>query len=128
MIEGLDDVFGDPNGPAYQKREERVGPPLTYVGEKLGNSLRAVHELARGVHGASNSDLPVFSATDSEIIAEYQRKVDAAFYYGLVAYLALVNMLALANESQLVERLVALSSDEFDEWLRGIEEGGSVTG
>ena len=79
MIEGLDDLFGDPNGPAYQKREERVGPPLSYVGEKLGNSLRAVHELARGLHGVSSSDLPVLSATDSEHIAEYQRKVDGAF-------------------------------------------------
>lgn len=27
-MEGLDDVFGEPNGPAYESRQTRTGPPL----------------------------------------------------------------------------------------------------
>ena len=44
-FEGLDGLYADPNGPAYQQTETRNGPPLEYVAEKLGESLRALHRL-----------------------------------------------------------------------------------
>ena len=33
--ERFDEIPGDSNGTAYQKTEERTGPPLDYVAEKL---------------------------------------------------------------------------------------------
>ncbi len=119
MIDGLEGVFGDPNGPAYQQREERVGPPLAYVQEKLGNALRAIHALAHASAGQAAS-----GSTDEK----RQRKTAEAFYYSLVAYLALTNMLAAADDPDLVERLTAYSVDEFEQWLDDIERGESVTG
>jgi len=45
-----------------------------------------------------------------------------------LGYLALNNMLALANEKDLDDRLLAYSRDEFKEWLDRIDQAGSVTG
>ena len=113
MIEGLEGIFGDPNGPAYQKRETRVGPPLEYVQEKLGRSLQKLHALSRSLASADEA---------TRLHSEH------AFHYGLVAYLALINMLALANDADLADRLLTYNRSEFDDWLRRIEAGGSVTG
>lgn len=129
MIEGLEGLFNDPNGPAYQKREERVGPPLSYVQEKLGNALRASHTLAHALAGSGQSYLPILPSTvPPEIIDDYRRRSLQAFHYNLIAYLALTNMLAAASDSSLAERLVAFSDQDFEDWLGGIEQGGSVTG
>lgn len=113
-MEGLEGLFSEPNGPAYAKREERVGPPLEYVREKIGNSLRTLHDLARHARGLGSDDV--------------DRRVWNAFYYEMVAFLALSNMLALANDHSSVDRLLAHDSDEFDDWLRHIEAEGSVVG
>lgn len=113
-MEDLEGLFSEPNGPAYEKREERVGPPLEYVREKIGNSLRTLHDLAGHARGIGS--------------AEVERRVWNAFYYEIVAFLALSNMLALANDHDLVDRLLAHDSDEFDDWLRRIEAEGSVVG
>ena len=50
-----------------------------------------------------------------------------AFYHAAVAYLALHNMLALANPPSFIERLLAMSREEFHDWLEGVQRGGSVT-
>ena len=130
MIEGLDGLFGDPNGPAYQKHEERVGPPLSYVQEKLGNALRASHRIASAFAATqSGSHLPPLPSTvPPEVIDEYARNSLQAFHYNLIAFLALTNMLAAAADANLAERLVRYSAKEFDDWLDNIEQGGSVTG
>ena len=129
MIEGLDDVFGDPNGPAYQKREERVGPPLSYVQEKLGNALRASHVIASALNGTQPAYLrPLAPTVPPDVIDEYRRQALQAFHYNLIAYLALTNMLAAAADASLAERLATYSVRDFDDWLDNIESGGSVTG
>jgi hypothetical protein len=53
--------------------------------------------------------------------------VQSAFYYGAVSYLALHNMLALANPSEFSDRLLGMNRAEFREWLDGIDREGSVT-
>ena len=45
-----------------------------------------------------------------------------------MSYLALNNMLALAKETDLDDRLLACSPDEFKKWLDRIDQAGSVTG
>jgi hypothetical protein len=109
-LHSLGDLFSEPNGPAYQKTETRTGPPLEYVAEKLRSCLCDLH----GLHGHVEID-------------EVRNDVAPAFYHAAVAFLALHNMLALADPPSFIERLLAMSREEFDDWLDGIQRGGSVT-
>ena len=45
-----------------------------------------------------------------------------------MSYLALNNMLALTNDNDFDDRLLAYSREEFKEWLDRIDQAGSVTG
>ena len=107
-----DDWFRDPNDGAYEKTEERTGPPLEYVAEKMRRSLHSCHELVINLKGDERLS---FHAS-------------AAFRYGTISYLGLQNMLALINEGELFARLEQYSSDDFSEWLDRIDQEGSVTG
>ena len=117
-LHSLGDLFSDPNGPAYQKTETRTGPPLEYVAEKLRSCLCDLH----GLHGHADALRP-----QSPQLDEVRDAAGPAFYHAAVAYLALHNMLALANPPSFIERLLAMSREEFDDWLDGIQLGGSVT-
>ncbi|HKW09798.1 MAG TPA: hypothetical protein VJO33_05420 [Gemmatimonadaceae bacterium] len=115
-MEGLDDVFGEPNGAAYVKREERVGPPLSYVQEKLVGSLKSLHQLARSLSEQLPGSSPKPNAAKGDA---YDRTRDAisgwaerAFYLELVAFLALSNMLALVEDDSLVDRLLGYEVQE----------------
>ncbi len=44
----------------------------------------------------------------------------------MTSYLALNNLLALANEQEVFETLLAMPSDAFDRWLDAIDREGSV--
>lgn len=115
-MHGLDDLFREPNGPAYQKRQTRVGPPLEYVAEKLGTALTELHRAAQARNEA-------IAASGEE------RDLQSAFMHALVAYLALGNMLALAEDpGVLTERLLGMTPEEFEAWLRHVGQGSSVTG
>ena len=81
---------------------------------RLASSLQALHHLARDARGLGSADV--------------ERYAWSAFYDEIVAFLALSNMLALANDQSLVDRLLAHDSAEFDDWLRRIEAEGSVVG
>ena len=113
-LESLGDLYSDPNGPAYQKTERRTGPPLEYVAEKLRRSLECLHELHGWTPGAAGGK-------------GGPGAVRSAFYYAAVAYLALHNMLALADPPEFSDRLLGMSRSEFDDWLDGIDREGSVT-
>jgi len=117
-LESLGDLFSDPNGPAYQKTETRTGPPLEYVGEKLRSCLCDLHGLNRHVELLDRQSVQLDEIRDD---------VTPAFYHAAVAFLALHNMLALADPPSFIERLLAMSREEFDDWLDGIQLGGSVT-
>lgn len=126
------DAIGEPNGPAFVKHEERTGPPLSYVQEKMGNALRDLHDLTRSLVEYVPEDLP---APNAEHGNPFKLKphylvgpARSAFYSSLVAFLALSNLLAIANEPGLVDRLLGYDIDEFRDWIRHIERGGSVTG
>lgn len=126
------EFFTDPNGPAYTAEEVRTGPPLDYVAEKLANSLKSLHSLLDAIEQRVPENIPALwkGQGDPPPLKETYllRPAQYAFHYGLVAYLALRNLLALANDLHLVERLAQLSDDEFAEWLNRIREEGSVTG
>ena len=52
---------------------------------------------------------------------------EGAFILGLTAYLALNNLLGIANDHALFGRLLSMSHDAFSAWLERITEEGSVT-
>jgi hypothetical protein len=106
-----DEVFMSPNGGAYEKRESRTGPPLSYVAEKLGSSIRSLHE---GLAKTRLEDRPL-----------PQR---AALQQGVTAFLALHNMLALAHAPDWFDRIEIMTESDFRRWTERIEASGSVVG
>jgi hypothetical protein len=122
-----------PNDGAYTKIETREGPPLEYVGEKLHSCLVSLHTL----HTAAREDLPDDLPKPrrmQHLSYEYNPKVSSvllpchhAFRQALVSYLALNNLLAIANDNDLTESLLAMSHDDFANWLNRIRDEGSVT-
>jgi len=108
----LSAIVGDSNNGAYQRVEQRTGPPLAYVAEKLRSALEQIH-------------VAHCSMLDG---ADERGAVQAAFHYCLVSYLALNNMLSLAGDDDVVERLFAMSRDELHTWLEVVAVEGSVTG
>ena len=116
-----DDFFRPPNDNAYETEQIRTGPPLDYVAEKFRHNLEALHSLIHEIRRRVPKDLcaeerswgPPVSVKEEYLFptAHY------AFRSAIVGYLALNNMLALANETDLDDRLLACSPDEFKEWL-----------
>jgi hypothetical protein len=97
------------------------------VAEKLRHALEALHGLIGEVRRRVPDDLLVDGC--SSVKDEYL--LPTALYAirsALVSYLALKNMLALANDNDLEERLLGYSRDEFKDWLGRIDQAGSVTG
>lgn len=114
MTDDDDDLYRGPNDNAYEKKEVRVGPPLDYVAEKLRTSLEATHYVLAGLRKASGGESLLFNARH-------------AFLSQLVSYLALNNLLALANDHNLSQRLEGYTAEQFKEWLVRIDQEGSLT-
>ena len=116
-----DDVLpGPPNDGAYEEQELRSGPPLSYVAEKFRHCLEGLHGAIGKMETAAKLE-----ADQNELIG-FQAKY--AFHSAVVGYLALHNMLALANEHDISERLLRYTKDGFFERPDRIDAGGSVTG
>jgi len=109
-----DELFREPNDGAYEKGELRMGPPLDYVAEKFRHALEATHQLIADLRPSKGNDSLLFHAR-------------YALMSQLTGYLALKNMLALASDSDLAQRLEGYSRTEFSEWLDRIDQQGSVT-
>ena len=116
----LEDMFRPPNDGAYEKEELRTGPPLDYVAEKLRRSLELTHHL---INSLNNLEGPSQRQLDPLLSQSC-----GAFRYQLTSYLALKNMLALANEKGFFERMEFRSTEDFQDWLDRIDQQGSVTG
>ena len=108
----LQEILGDSNAGAYQRVEERTGPPLAYVAEKSRGAIEQIHAVYLLLGEDSGARGPA----------------QAAFHYALVSYLALNNMLTLAGDHRVVTRLLAMSPHELVRWLDAVESEGSVTG
>jgi hypothetical protein len=108
----FDEILGDSNAGAYQRAEERTGPPLAYVAEKSRHALEQIHIVYRSIDDSPGA----------------RPSAQAAFHYALVSYLALNNMLSLAGDHRVVERLLAMSTDDLNRWLDAVDAEGSVTG
>lgn len=123
-----------PNGPlGYTHTETRTGPPLTYVAEKLRGCIHSLHSL----HSLTLRDVPDGLPCPERFQSDYPNydpkrgsilsPCYSAFRYAVISYLALNNLLALANEQDVFERLLAMPRADFDRWLDDIDREGSVT-
>ena len=128
----LDEILGDSNGHAYQKVEKRSGPPLDYVADKARCSIEQLHELLKSINQYVPDDLPQPTGAKGTLFSTKQDGLVApawvAFRYALVSYLALNNMLNIANDHDLLGRLVGMTTQEFRKWLSRVDSEGSVTG
>ena len=115
----MDEITGDSNAGAYRNTEQRQGPPLDYVSQKIEHSLADLHAaisaINRFVSESEKKDLILLSTT-------------AAFQQELVAFLGLQNLLKTANTPGLLQQLLNLSREDFEDWLQHTREEGSVTG
>jgi hypothetical protein len=124
----IDDLFTHPNAGANEVDESRVGPPLTYVGEKLGHSLGHVHRLANTARTREAESSGEGDAGPDEMQRDAGLEAVAAFRYGLTAYLALYNMLGMISDHRKLDALLDLDEEAFEDWLATIEREGSVSG
>ena len=121
----IDDLFSDPNGPAYQAKQVRVGVPLDYVGQKLRSCIESLHYAIRGSPAVIPARQPGSESAGNVALAAQR----GAFMYAIIAFLALQNMLGIASDPEVVaERLSAYARNELRDWLDQIEQGGSVVG
>jgi len=121
----VDEFSEDPNGPAYQKKEERTGPPLDYVSEKLRFCIESLHETIRSIKKAireTGSSEPSAKA-DILLVPAW-----SSFRYAVTAFFALHNILALANDQGIFDRLLDYSREDFHDWLTNLEKEGLVSG
>jgi hypothetical protein len=112
----IEDVFGEPNGPAYEAKEQRRGVPLSYVAEKLRTTLTTLHSSI-----AALPDPTMIPNDTNERFALYGLR--ASFELGITSYLALSNMLGGLREQKLSDRLLTYGRGEFAEWLDRIDRG-----
>jgi hypothetical protein len=114
-----DDFFRPPNDNTYETDEVRTGPPLEYVAEKVRHTLEGIHSLIHEIRQRVSQDLPVAAPSSGPpVSAKGEYVLPAALYAfrsAVVGHLALNNMLALANDNDLDDRLLAYSRDEFKE-------------
>jgi len=115
-----DDMFRGPNDGAYEKKETRTGPPLDYVAEKFRRSMELTQYLIHLVRRTES-----VAGEDKDAILSQAR---GSLRYQLTGYLALKNMLALANDQGLFGRLEQFSCDDFHDWLDRIDQQGTTTG
>ena len=96
-----------------------------------GHTLEAIHSLIHEIRHRGSQDLSVAvssSVPPPSITEEFLLPAARyAFRSAIIGHLALHNMLALANDNDLDDRLLAYSRDEFKEWLDRIDQAGSVT-
>lgn len=112
-MDGLDDLFREPNGPAHQARQTRVGPPLEYVAEKLAATLGDLHR--------------ALAATWE--VGHTRRAVYAPLAPTPMTYSVPGDMLGLGEDPRtLADRLLAMSGDAFDDWPCRVEWMTSATG
>ena len=115
-----DDAIIPPNGGAYEKRETRNGPPLGYVGEKLGMAVIAAHSVLRLIESdEATAQLRAYEPGSSAF---------QSFHSATTAFLALYNMLGLIDDQHKFDLLQKLGPDEFREWVERVQRVGSVRG
>ena len=97
------------SGPAYTAREIRQGVPLSYVSEKLSHAIIDTH--AAGVAHP-----------------EARKRLAHVMYSQTKAFLALHNVLAVADAPGLPEQLLEMERHELHSWIAAVVTHGDLFG
>ena len=119
------------NIPAFTRTETRDGIPLNYVAEKLAHALFAAHVINQAIDEEAiiethNPENPRWrqKVTFKEELKQHAWEI---FRQAMKSFLALHNMLSIADQEGIQEKLLAMDSKEFQAWLDYIYREGSVT-
>src|SRR5580704_904834 len=96
-------------GPAYTAREIRQGVPLSYVSEKLSHAIEDTHAAGRA-H------------------PEARKRLAHVMYSQTKAFLALHNLLGVADAAGLPEQLLEMDRRELDRWIAAVVTHGDLFG
>ena len=125
-------VFTEPNGNAFVVEEKRNGPPLSFVGSKLYQSLLYLHMsyVSMGTYIPENLPQPAGLRGSHINIKQdgLMEPLKQAFRTGLLSFLSLYNFMGLASEGTLYDRLLKMTPFQFKQWLDRVQIGGSVLG
>lgn len=109
------------------------GPPLDYIGEKLKSSLECQHGILENIKTCVPDNLPL--PTHYQQGSKLSVKTDllaspafTAFYFQVVAFAALFNMLGSIRSPDDAVKLAEMPKKDFLRWLDIIEREGSVLG
>ena len=97
------------NGPAFTACETRQGVPLGYVSEKLSHAIIDTH--AAGVAHP-----------------EARKRLAHVMYSQTKAFLALHNVLAVADAPGLPEQLLEMERHELHRWIAAVVTHGDLLG
>ncbi len=132
MADNIFENIDSPNSSAYQKLEKRDGIPLSYVGEKLTDSLTIIHHLYNFVRDNIKDDLELSFPLKND---SFSPKRDGllfplfhSFRYSLTSFLALHNILAITNNQKIFDKLLNHTNEDFEKWLNRIISEGSISG
>ena len=125
--------FPDSNGSAFMKKEQRYGPPLDYVGEKLRHAVEAAHANLSNIKNFVPANLPPSpefndgapKTIKSDLLLS---SASEALHYSVTSYLALYNMLGAANVNSTLQNIEEKSTSDLKKWLDLVEREGSVAG
>ena len=137
LMSELDRYLSDINGPTYKSKEIRNGPPLGYIAEKMKNGLIEQHRLLRELRmqlpddmsaNAEHYDLEDMSITSMSVKNDLlMGPAYNAFYFQTLAYLALMQMLDLANTND-VKRYSEMTGSDFEKWIEFVDRQASEFG
>ncbi|HEV3425206.1 MAG TPA: hypothetical protein VG105_15790 [Paraburkholderia sp.] len=96
-------------GPAYTTREVRYGVPLSYISEKLSQAIEDTHAAGRA-H------------------PEARKRLAHVMYSQTKAFLALHNLLGVADAAGLPEQLLEMDRRELDRWIAAVVTHGDLFG
>ena len=124
------------NDGAFSKQELREGAPLDYISGKIYSAIKFTHRLFRSIGDDVPEDLPQPATV---VGTSYNTKHDSllfdcsnAFQYQVISYLALYNMLGLANTiddsgETLFDRLLRYDDKQLQNWLNDIARRGMLS-
>jgi hypothetical protein len=117
-------------GEAIQTSEKHIGPPLSYVSEKLCYSIMDQHSLIKDIDALVpeefSSDKLVSPPESLNVKNDYfLGQAKSVFLNQIKTFLALHNRLGLFNDD-LIAKLLEDSSSNLESWLNRMELLNSV--
>ena len=113
-------LSGDSNNRAFSMNKIKHAPSLFYIATKVRHSIKTIHSIHDKIKSIDIPDIHTKTILISDSCFAFRKNI--------IAYLALFNMLALVNDTDLNEKLLSSSKKELDNWLDIIAREGGLEG